>query len=133
MELIERILWKEQPLCYILRAELSPDKPHFPTPPDFKLQVGYIAYPKGHEIPRHVHRRLERKIVGTSEVLIVRKGRCDVDIYNDERELVATRELRLGDVMIMVGGGHAFRMLEDTVFLEVKQGPYPGVEEKERF
>jgi hypothetical protein len=35
--------------------------------------------------------------------------------------------------MIMVGGGHGFRMTEDTVLLEVKQGPYPGVQEKERF
>ena len=72
-------------------------------------------------------------IRGTSEVLIVRRGRCEVDIYNDERQIVATRELRLGDVMIMVGGGHGFRMLEDTVLLEVKQGPYTGVDEKERF
>ena len=35
--------------------------------------------------------------------------------------------------MLMVGGGHGFRMLEDTVFLEVKQGPYTGLDEKERF
>jgi len=35
--------------------------------------------------------------------------------------------------MLMVTGGHGFRMLENTVFLEVKQGPYTGLEEKERF
>ena len=61
------------------------------------------------------------------------EGDCEIDIYNDERELVATRELREGDIMLMVGGGHGFRMLEDTVFLEIKQGPYTGVDEKERF
>jgi quercetin dioxygenase-like cupin family protein len=133
MEQIEHIHWKKQPLCYILRAEFSPDQPNFPTPPDFKLQVGYIVYPKGHEIPRHVHRQIERRIVGTSEVLIVRKGHCEVDVYNDDRQIVATRELFVGDVMIMVAGGHSFRMIEDTVLLEVKQGPYPGVDEKERF
>jgi hypothetical protein len=33
----------------------------------------------------------------------------------------------------MVGGGHGFRMLEDTLLLEVKQGPYLECEEKERF
>ena len=47
--------------------------------------------------------------------------------------LVATRELLPGDIMLMVGGGHGFRMLEDTVLLEVKQGPYTGLDEKERF
>jgi hypothetical protein len=35
--------------------------------------------------------------------------------------------------MLMVAGGHGFRMLEDTVILEVKQGPYTGEDEKERF
>jgi hypothetical protein len=33
----------------------------------------------------------------------------------------------------MVGGGHGFHMLEDTVLLEVKQGPYTGIDEKEHF
>jgi hypothetical protein len=133
MNPIEHILWEGKPLCYIIRRELTPHKPTFFTPPDFKQQVGYIVYPKGHEIPRHVHRQLERKLVGTSEVLMVRQGRCEVDIYNDARELVSTHELRVGDIMLMVGGGHGFRMLEDTVLLEVKQGPYPGLDEKERF
>jgi len=64
---------------------------------------------------------------------VVQRGRCLMDIYNDGRELVATRELQAGDVMLIVGGGHGFRMLEDTVFLEIKQGPYTGLEEKERF
>ena len=72
-------------------------------------------------------------MVGTSEVLLLRRGRCEIDIYNDERELVATRELREGDITLMVGGGHGFRMQEDTVFLEIKQGPYTGMDEKERF
>ena len=35
--------------------------------------------------------------------------------------------------MLMVGGGHGFQMLEDTVLIEVKQGPYTGLDEKERF
>jgi len=133
MGLIEQIVWNDQPLCYIGRAELNPEQTTFLTPPEFNSQVGFIVYQAGEEIARHVHRPLERHIVGTSEVLIVRKGRCEIDVFNDDRQLVATRELCEGDIMIMVGGGHGFRMLEDTVLLEVKQGPYPGVDEKERF
>lgn len=30
----------------------------------------------------------------------------------------------------MAGGGHGFQMMEDTELLEVKQGPYPGEDEK---
>lgn len=133
MDVIEHITWNGKPLCYIIRGELNPEKTTFLTPLEFNLQVGYIVHPAGREIPRHVHRPIERKIWGTAEVLIVRKGGCEIDVYNDDRQVVATRELREGDLMIMVGGGHGFRMLEDTVLIEVKQGPYPGIEEKERF
>ena len=133
MELVENITWQGVPLAYIIRSQLNPTQTTFLTPPEFKQQVGFVVYPAGGEIQRHVHRPLERHLVGTSEVLIVRRGRCEIDIYNNERELVATRELRQGDIMLMVDGGHGFRMIEDTVFLEVKQGPYTGIDEKERF
>ena len=130
MEPLEIITWNSTPLAYIIRGDKLPDQTTFLTPPEFKQQVGFVVYGLGGVIQRHVHRALE---VGTSEVLVLQKGRCVMDIYNDQRELVATRELRTGDIMLMVGGGHGFRMLEDTVFLEVKQGPYTGVDEKQRF
>jgi hypothetical protein len=131
--LLEHITDNGRPLVYLIRASFRPEKTTFLTPPEFKQQVGYVVYPAGGEVARHLHKPLERRLVGTSEVLIVREGRCLMDVYNDERELVATRELCTGDIMLMVGGGHGFRMLEDTVFLEVKQGPYIGLDEKERF
>src|SRR5437870_10496894 len=133
MELIENITWQGVPLAYIIRGKLNPTQTTFLTPPEFKQQVGFIVYPAGGAIQRHHHRPLERHLVGTSEVLVVQRGRCEIDIYNDDSELVATRELRPGDVMLMVGGGHGFRMLENTVFLEIKQGPYTGEDEKQRF
>jgi hypothetical protein len=122
-----------KPLAFIIRASVVPDKTTFLTPNEFKQQVGFVVYPKGGEIKRHVHLPLERHLVGTSEVLIVKKGHAEIDIYDDDRQLVATRALRSGDIMLMVGGGHGFRMIEDTVFLEIKQGPYTGIDEKERF
>jgi hypothetical protein len=130
---VEKISWKGFPLTYIIHASSAPDQTTFFTPPEFKQQVGFVVYPAGGEVTRHLHLPLERHLIGTSEVLIVRQGHCLMDIYNDERELVATRELMTGDVMLMVGGGHGFRMLEDTVFLEIKQGPFLPVEEKEHF
>jgi quercetin dioxygenase-like cupin family protein len=130
---VEQITSGAKPLAVVIRAELSPQRTSFLTPQEFKQQVGFVVYPRGGEIARHVHRPLERSITGTSEVLVIRKGRCEVDIYDDERRWVATRTLHTGDVLLMVAGGHGFRMLEDTVFLEIKQGPYTGLDEKERF
>jgi hypothetical protein len=131
--LIENISWGGKPLAYIIRAEVAPTETTFVTSPDLNQQVGFVVHRRGGEIARHMHRPLSRTIIGTGEVLVVRNGRCEIDIFNDDRELVATRELGVGDVMIMVGGGHGFRLLEDTTFLEIKQGPYPGAGEKEHF
>jgi hypothetical protein len=133
MHHVEHIVWHDKPLAFIIRAQLNPEHTTFLTPLEFEQQVGLVVYPAGGEIRRHVHRPVERRLSGTSEVIVVRRGRCEIDIYNAQRDLVAKRELHCGDVVIIVAGGHGYRMLEDTVLLEVKQGPYTGIDEKELF
>jgi quercetin dioxygenase-like cupin family protein len=130
---IERIAKRDRLLACVVRAELDPAETTFVTSPEANLQVGFVVHPAGSEIARHAHRPVERRLVGTGEVLIVRKGRCEVDIYDEDRSLVATRELSEGDVILFAAGGHGFRLQDDTVLLEVKQGPYAGLDEKERF
>ena len=51
----------------------------------------------------------------------------------ERKVYLATRTLKTGDVILLVSGGHDFEMLEDTDMVEVKQGPYSGVEDKARF
>ncbi len=131
--MIETIAHEGQDLAYIIHGTERLSETLFVTPPELNLQVGFVVYGEGQEIPRHMHLPVERRVDGTMEVLVVRQGRCQVDVYSESRELAATRELRAGDVMIAIAGGHGFRALEDLVLLEVKQGPYPGVAEKERF
>lgn len=133
VDLVEHVRSNKVCLAIIVRGSFLPERTTFLTPNEYKQQVGFVVYPTGGEIQRHVHKPLARNLVGTSEVIVVRQGCCKVDFYNDDRVLVATRELSEGDIMLMVSGGHGFRMLEDTVLLEVKQGPYTGVDEKERF
>lgn len=133
MSPIERFEWRGKLLAIIVRAELEPEETTFVTTPELNLQLGFVVYPEGGEVARHTHLPLERRLTGTSEVIVVREGRCELDIYAPDQELVATRELRRGDVMLMVAGGHGFRMLEDTTLLEIKQGPYTGLDEKHRF
>lgn len=120
-------------LAYIVRADHAPDKTTFVTPNDTSFQLGFVVYPAGGEIQRHIHKPIDRHLTNTSEALLVRRGRCEVDFYDDQKRLVSTRELRTGDVMMMVAGGHGFRLTEDTIFLEIKQGPYGGMDEKDRF
>lgn len=120
-------------LAYLVRRESEFGETTFVSPAEAPLQLGFVAYDAGKEIARHVHVPVERRTTGTSEFLWVRKGCCEVDIYDDERRLVLTVELREGDALLQLAGGHGFRMKEDTVLAEVKQGPYFGLNEKERF
>jgi quercetin dioxygenase-like cupin family protein len=131
--LIEAIQDADTVLAYLVRGRQRPDRTTFLTPDEANLQVGYVVYPAGGEIARHVHQPIERHVVGTNEVLVVQEGRCEVDIYDDRRHLITTRELQVGDILIAVRGGHGFRVLEDTVLLEIKQGPFMGDATKERF
>lgn len=119
--------------CYVIRHQAAPEATTFFTPDEANQQVGYVVHPAGATIGRHYHLPIERTIVGTSEVLIVREGRCRLDVYDDDLAPIESLELGPGDVMVMVGGGHGFEMLEDTVMIEVKQGPYMGVQEKKYF
>jgi len=133
MDNVELITANDQTLCYVIRAKTRPRQTTFITPPEAKQQVGFIVYPKDSVIPRHIHRPLERHIIGMAEVLVVRSGQCQIEVYDQEKNLVTTRDLYKNDVVLMVGGGHGFQIREDTVLLEIKQGPYLGADDKELF
>lgn len=121
------------PLAYIVNPDWRPDATQFLTPDDFTQQMGMIVYKAGESIIPHVHIPVERTITGTTECIVVREGRCEIDIYNSRREPIASRMLEKGAIILLLGGGHGFRMIEDTVLFEVKQGPYAGGRDKERF
>lgn len=132
--MIETITDQGSVLAYVIRGDAPPTRTTFHTPEECNLQVGHVVYPAGSEIARHIHLPVERHIVGSTEVLVVQRGRCEVDVYSADRRVVATRELHVGDILIAISGGHGFRVLDDTILLEVKQGPYPGdALVKERF
>lgn len=118
-------------LAWILRADRLPASTEFVTPPTSAFQAGFIVYPAGGQVRPHLHRPVERVLTDTSEALLVRKGRMHADFYDIDGEQVATHEMSEGDVLVLLAGGHGFRMEEDTVLIEIKQGPYHGIDEKE--
>jgi hypothetical protein len=120
-------------LGLIIRANHSVSGIEFFTPPDFGQQLALMRRPAGEEIEPHVHLPVNRELVGTQEVLIMREGRMRVDFYDIDRSYVASTELNPGDVALMNLGGHGFEILEDSLFIEVKQGPFVEGEDKIRF
>jgi len=123
----------DRELARVVRAGFAPQKSVFATPNEFRQQLGFIVYGAGKTIGRHKHNPIRREIVGTPEVVLVRSGRCAVDLFDDDDAPVGSVELGQGDVIVFVSGGHGFRMIEDTILLEVKQGPYTAEQDKVHF
>jgi hypothetical protein len=133
MTVAESIEAQGRVLAFVIRADAEPSKTTFVTSPDMNFQAGLIVHPAGYTIPRHRHPPNRREVVGTAEALLIRRGRCRVDFYDTKADPIATRELIAGDVLVLLAGGHGFKMLEDTVMMEIKQGPYIAVADKEPF
>ena len=105
----------------------------FLTSNELSQQLAYMEHHKGHEIVAHVHNPVHRSVVYTRETLVIRKGKLRVDFYDDDQNYIESHIIDAGDVILLVSGGHGFKVLEDIEMIEVKQGPYAGEGDKTRF
>ena len=130
---IEHIKDGEIDLALIVRRSYRSEGIEFFTPNTYSQQIGYMNRPAGYVIQPHVHNPVTREVQYTNEVLIVRSGRIRVDFYSEQKTYLFSRELKQGDIILLIRGGHGFKMLEATEMVEVKQGPYAGDLDKTRF
>jgi hypothetical protein len=73
---------------------------------------------------------MRREVYQTQEALFLRRGKLRVDLYTAAGVYL---ESRVGDVILLIQGGHGFEVLEEVEMIEVKQGPYIGDQDKLRF
>lgn len=106
---------------------------NFFTQPKDELQFAVFNHPKNHSIQRHWHPTFTRTLSSTCEVLVIQTGLVKASIYDSNFNLIHVQELKAGDVAVLFSGGHGFEILEDTLMLEIKQGPYAGTKDKETF
>ena len=95
--------------------------------------MGFMSHKKGHNIIPHYHPHIRRETYGTQEVILLKKGRIRVDFYSKNRAFLESREMTSGDWIILLEGGHGFEILEPSIMVEIKNGPYVGLEDKVRF
>lgn len=130
---VEQIMHDGQMLALIVRDEFSKPGVSFFTPADLSQQLAYMHHPAGRVIDAHVHNPVERTVAYTQETLFIKRGRLRVDFFDDHQTYLESRELKAGDVILLVRGGHGFQVLEELEMIEVKQGPYAGDHDKTRF
>jgi hypothetical protein len=137
--MIEKIIHKNKELAIVIRNNYNKEGVNFVTPESCTLQVGMLCHKKGKKIEPHVHKNVIRTVNRVLEVLHLEEGKIDVDFYINGN-IVKTCTLEEGDTIILLSGGHGFRVQEDTKMIEVKQGPYLSqaedkemIETKEKF
>ena len=133
MEKIYSKLNPEVLLHIIKRAEDIKDERQELSHIDDPLQGLVYNVSKGKVFQAHFHNPLERTTSITQEAFIVIKGKLILTIFDIDHTEVAKRELNQGDCAIMKMGGHSFEVGEDTIFYELKPGPYLGKEKDKTY
>ena len=131
--MIEKFIHNNDTFAIIVRKDFNNTGINFFTPNDYSQQLAFMSHPVGKEIQPHIHKKVQREVHFTQETLFIRKGKLQVDFYTDEQEFLESRILQSGDVILLIKGGHGFKVLEDLEMFEVKQGPYAGDEDKIKF
>ena len=106
---------------------------HFFTDQTLSQQLAFMRHPEGKEIQAHVHKPVRREVLYTQEVIVLRKGKLRVDFYDDEQNYLESHVLGAGDVILLVEGGHGFKVLEEVEMFEIKQWPFLPEQDKIRF
>lgn len=133
MGMVEEVKKKEKLLAMIIRSNYQCEGVDFITPNEYSQQVAYMHHPTGKVIDAHVHNLVYRNVVFTQEVLIIKKGILRVDFYDEYEDYLESRDLYARDIILLVSGGHGFKVIEEVEMVEVKQGPYSGEQDKKRF
>lgn len=120
-------------LALIVSSSFESEAINFLTPDSFGMQIAYMNRAKGDIIQAHIHEPVERNLIGTQEVLYIRKGKIRVDFYESDQTYVSSYLLETGDLMLLNVGGHGFEIIDDVEMIEIKQGPYVEGKDKTRF
>lgn len=97
------------------------------------LQVGSWNYQHGKKLLAHNHNIVERTVNRTQEFIFIAQGSLKASVYDEDDQLLEDVILEQGGCMICHAGGHGYEILsDDTVVMEIKNGPYMGADRDRR-
>ena len=132
--MIEKIFNKNKMYALIVRSKYRKKSGiNFFTSKESTQQFGYMKHKKNYLIMPHKHNKRLTKILITTEVIILFKGILRVDFYTNKKIYIFSKKIYAGDIIMLVNGGHGFKVLKDVEMIEVKQGPYSLSADKIKF
>ena len=132
--MIEKILHKDKLFALIVKGNFRKKRGiNFFTPNNSTQQFGYMKHKKGHIVEPHQHNKRLTKIFSTTEVILLLKGILRVDFYDNKRKYLFSKIINEKDIIMLVHGGHGFKVLKNVEMVEIKQGPYSLSSDKIKF
>ena len=132
--MIEKILHKKKLFALIVRRQFRKKSGiNFFTSKEATQQFGFMKHKKNHFIKPHKHNKRLTRILRTTEVILLLKGTLRVDFYNDKYKYLFSKKINERDIIMLIHGGHGFKVLKNAEMIEVKQGPYSLASDKIKF
>ena len=132
--MIKKIVYKNKLFALIVRGKYRKKRGiNFFTSKNSIQQFGYMKHKKNYVIKPHKHNQRLTKILKTTEVIFLLKGSLRVDFYNNKKKYLFSNIINEKDIIMLVHGGHGFKVLKNVEMIEVKQGPYSLASDKTKF
>ena len=132
--MIEKIVHKKRLFALIVRGKFRKKSGiNFFTSKKATQQFGYMKHKKNHIIKPHSHNKRSTEILRTTEVILVLKGALRVDFYDNKKKYLFSKIIKEKDIIMLIHGGHGFKVLKNIEMIEVKQGPYSLSSDKTKF
>ena len=113
----------------IKQEDIKPGLISFSNDDEFLQVVAWGHYEKGKYLQDHWHNKFSRNAERTYEAVYVVKGAIEARLFDLELVPVETLVVNQGEMLILLESAHGYTILEeDTTVLEIKNGPFLGVE-----
>lgn len=118
-KLISSVISLEDIMSY--RTDVSPES-------EF-LQVSARNLNNDVFVKAHKHKNIIRETNITQEAWIVHRGKIKAMIYDIDKNFLEEVTINDGGCIVLYNGGHSLTSMEEnTIFYEIKNGPYFGYE-----
>jgi len=92
------------------------------------IQVGIWNYSPKKILPAHYHNEYPREATRTCESVFVVRGKIKCNIYTKSGSFIDTFDLNENEMVMQLYGAHEYEILDKTIVVETKNGPYFGPE-----
>jgi cupin fold WbuC family metalloprotein len=119
---MEEIFCNKALVCVIVRKVKNGTTPI--TNSKEPLQLIAHKHSKNTYIKGHVHSPKKRTTKKLQECISVIKGKIKVRLFSSNKKFLKNVYLSAGQVILLIDGGWSVEALENSEFVEIKNGPF---------